>query len=188
MKSCANPCPRVARPRSTPKTRTATDATLRTRPSFSCCVCISACTTLLTPELSDQRQPPLALELGVNRDRLPLVRSSDLGGKNLITQWGNFGGFRDGHTKHKTPTAPNRMTGRRNCHPTSISTTLAVHEALPDDPLPITRECEKNTSATIHATTELQTSSNPRSRRDEMLIACDAAGTELPSGRKRTSN
>ena len=38
----------------------------------------------ITPELSDQRQPPLALELEVNHDRLPLVRSSDLVGRERI--------------------------------------------------------------------------------------------------------
>lgn len=55
---------------------------------------------------------------------------------------GSFGGFRVGHTKHNTPTAPHKMTGRINCQPRSLSTTTSVHKALPDDPLPTTRKRE----------------------------------------------
>jgi hypothetical protein len=82
----------------------------------------------------------------------------------------NFGGLGDGHTKQSKPIAPHTMTGSRNCQPASISTTLATHEALSDCPLPITRECEKNTRATIHAATDPQTNTNPNRRRREMLI------------------
>jgi hypothetical protein len=83
---------------------------------------------------------------------------------------GSFGGFRDGHIKQNTPTAPHKMTGRKNRQLRSIVTSLAVHVARPDEPLPITRECEKNIKATISAKAEMQTSNNPIRRRIKMFI------------------
>jgi hypothetical protein len=62
------------------------------------------------------------------------------------------------------------MTGKEKRQPRSILVSETIHEALPDDPLPTTRECEKNIRATIHATTEQQTSNKPNRRRDELLI------------------
>lgn len=84
--------------------------------------------------------------------------------------WDSIRGFRVGHTKHNKPTAPHKMTGSRNRQLRSISTTLAVHEPLSDDPLPTTRECEKNRRATINDKAEMQDRNNPSRRRVEMLI------------------
>ena len=52
----------------------------------------------------------------------------------------------------------------------SIDTTLAVHVARPDEPLPITRECEKNKKTIISAKAGIHTSNNPIRRRIEMFI------------------
>jgi hypothetical protein len=83
----------------------------------------------------------------------------------------NFGGFRDGQAKHNSPTTAHKMTGAEKNQPRSILVSVTIHDPLPDDPLPTTRECEKKIKAIIHATMELQTSINPNRRRDESVIS-----------------
>jgi hypothetical protein len=83
----------------------------------------------------------------------------------------NFGGFRDGQAKHSNPTTPHKMTGTEKYQPKSILVSVTIHDALPDDPLPTTRECEKKIKAIIHATMEPQISTNPNRRRDERVIS-----------------
>ncbi|HXP61772.1 MAG TPA: hypothetical protein VN829_14855, partial [Dongiaceae bacterium] len=83
---------------------------------------------------------------------------------------GSFGGLRDGHAKRSTPTAPQRKTGRRNPQPVATSTSMAVHVPVSDDPLPTTRECEKNIRVTINAAPEMKAGNNPTRRLVEMLI------------------
>lgn len=96
--------------------------------------------------------------------------SACLGGRYHI---GNFGGLRDGRTKQNTPITPHKITGRRNCQSMSITTDVAVHQPLPEDPLPITCECERNIKATVIAMAEPESSNSPSSRRGEMLIQSD---------------
>jgi hypothetical protein len=67
------------------------------------------------------------------------------------------------------------MTGTEKYQPKSILVSVTVHDAAhdapPDDPLPTTRECEKKTRATIHATMARQTIANPSRRRGERVIS-----------------
>jgi len=83
----------------------------------------------------------------------------------------NFGGFRDGQTKHKSPITAHKMAGTEKNQPRSILVSVTIHDASPDDPLPTTRECEKKIRAIIHATMELEISTNPNRRRDESVIS-----------------
>jgi hypothetical protein len=101
----------------------------------------------------------------------------------------DFGGFRDGQAKRNTPMAPHKMMGRKNRQLRSLFISTTVHVAvvapLPDDPLPTTRECKKNTRATMNAKAEMQAINNPSRRRVEMLITSCCVTPPEPS---RTSS
>jgi hypothetical protein len=91
-----------------------------------------------------------------------------------LQMYHNFGGFRDGLNRQNKPTAPHKITGRKNRQLRSLFISTSAHEAVaipsPDDPLSTTRKCEKNTPTTMSARAEMQASINPRRRRVEVFI------------------
>jgi hypothetical protein len=89
-----------------------------------------------------------------------------LGGISLISQshFGNFGGLRDEKIKQSKPNTPQQMIGSKYRQLMSLVTSAAVQLPLPDEPLPIIRECEKAIQAATYAKTDKEIKQTPSRR------------------------
>jgi len=81
-----------------------------------------------------------------------------------------LGGLRDARAQKNTPSAPQKRHGSQYRQVMSLVTSPAVQLVLPDEPLPITRQCEKAVHAITSANDDKQTNEMPSRRCAVMLI------------------